>query len=462
MQPTDKRKPGQSQTRKRLEHMSIDERVRKNKAEREQKAQNQHPKPAEAKKPGKKQKSKLSSGKKKAPKKTPKKQKSKFGFFRFFQSSRDVLCPPDLLVVELTVILLVIGLVMVFSASSYRSILENGSAYTYIIKQAVFAVLGLACMLGMIIVPPEILRKVALPALVVFMGLIGYTAFLGEESLGATRWISIAGMRFTPAELAKPCMILVLSDLIKESTKDLYKSRKSLVICAVLLATVALVAKEDLGSGLVIFLGCFATLIVAGLSRKGILAIVGAACLAVVGAVVAEPYRIVRILGFLGLSDSSSGSDYQITQSLYAFGSGGLVGSGLGNSGQKLLYLPGMHTDFIYSVIGEELGLIGAVIVLALFMTLAWRGFWLASRISDNYKSYTVFGIVAMFIIQALINMGVAVGLLPVTGITLPLISYGGTSLLVTLISMGIVLNFSRFADKQSSRKSVRRKRNRE
>lgn len=189
----------------------------------------------------------------------------------------------------------------------------------------------------------------------------------------------------------------------------------------------------------------------------------GAAAAAGVAAIAVAPYRLQRILGFLsqGDTDASSGSTYQITQSLYAFGSGGLTGRGLGNSGQKLLYLPGMHTDFIFSVIGEELGLVGATIVLILFMTLAWRGFWLASRIVDNFKSYTVFGIVAVFIIQALINMGVAAGILPVTGITLPLISYGGTSLFVTLASIGIVLNFSRFADKRGTEKGNRRKKRR-
>lgn len=442
--------------------MSIDERARRNRAQRQQEAQTLQSGPKEDRKPQKVRKSRLSLKKSTGRKTAPKKQKSSFGIFRFFRSSRDVLCPPDLMIMELTVILLVIGLIMVFSASSYRSILENGSAYTYIKKQAAFAVLGLAAMLGITIVPPEVLRKLALPALILFTALIGYTAFFGEESLGATRWISIAGMRFTPAEFAKPCMILVLCDQIKDSVKDLYKDQNHLMISALLIITVALVTKEDLGSGIVIFLGCFATMIVGGLSRRGVLGFIAAAGLAVVGAVIAEPYRMVRILGFLGLADSSSGSGYQITQSLYAFGSGGLVGRGLGNSGQKLLYLPGMHTDFIYSVIGEELGLVGAIMVLMLFMTLAWRGFWLASRISDSFKSYSVFGIVAIFIIQALINMGVAVGLLPVTGITLPLISYGGTSLLVTLVSIGIVLNFSRFADKRSTQTSIGRKRNRE
>ena len=161
-------------------------------------------------------------------------------------------------------------------------------------------------------------------------------------------------------------------------------------------------------------------------------------------------------MGFLSQTeaDAASGSAYQLVQSLYAFGSGGLFGVGLGNSGQKLLYLPGMHTDFIYSVIGEELGIIGALLVLGLFLAFAWRGFWIATHIEDSYKSYLAFGCTSIITVQALINMGVAVGVLPVTGITLPFISYGGTSLIITLSIVGILLNMSRYADKDKPRKS--------
>lgn len=373
---------------------------------------------------------------------------------QLFPSNKDILSAPDSLVLEVTLIILAIGLVMVFSASSYRSLLENGSAFTYLIRQSVYAFLGIVALLVVTRIEPRAISAMAFPILLVVIALIAYTAFNGEETLGATRWISIGGIRFTPAEFAKPVIVLCLADLIQYNPADIIKSRHHLGIFALLVITLGLIVKEDLGSGLTIFGGCFAMLIVAGISKRTIFATMGAGVLFAVGAVILEPYRLQRIFGFLnqGSADAASGSAYQLTQSLYAFGSGGLIGVGIGNSGQKLLYLPGMHTDFIYSVIGEELGLIGAVLVLILFMTFAWRGFWLAWRIEDNYKSYVAFGITAMIVVQALINMGVAVGVLPVTGITLPLISYGGTSVLITLISIGLLLNMSRFADKKNKR----------
>ncbi len=371
-----------------------------------------------------------------------------------FPSNREILSAPDSLLLEVTLIILAIGLVMVFSASSYRSLLENGSAFSYLIRQGVYAFLGVIALLFVTRIEPKTISAAAFPLLIVFSVLIAYTVFNGEESLGATRWITIAGVRFTPAEFAKPLFVLCLSDMIKQNPGDIIKGKNNIGMTFVLLATLVLIVVEDLGSGLVIFGGCFAMFIIAGISKNWIFGTFGTGLGFAVLAVIAEPYRLQRIFGFLnqGSADVANGSAYQLTQSLYAFGSGGLLGVGIGNSGQKLLYLPGMHTDFIYSVIGEELGLIGALLVLVLFMTFAWRGFWLSWRIEDNYKSYVAFGITAMVTVQALINMGVAVGVLPITGITLPLISYGGTSVMITLISVGLLLNMSRFADKKNKR----------
>lgn len=345
---------------------------------------------------------------------------------------------------------------MVFSASSYRSLLENGNAYSYFIRQLAYGVMGVFAMLFIMNISPEWFRRIAPAALCVVTVLVIYTIFNGEESLGATRWVTIAGIRFTPSEFAKPLMVICTADLIKDSVYDVKKDRGNIMIFAVMLIALLAIASEDLGSALAIFGGCFSMFIVAGLSKKGMLAVVGAGLLGVVAACIQEPYRLQRILGFLSQTeaDAVSGSAYQLVQSLYAFGSGGLFGVGLGNSGQKLLYLPGMHTDFIYSVIGEELGIIGALLVLGLFMAFAWRGFWIAAHIEDSYKSYLAFGCTSIIIVQALINMGVAVGVLPVTGITLPFISYGGTSLVITLIIVGILLNMSRFVAKDKPRKN--------
>lgn len=363
---------------------------------------------------------------------------------------------PDFLIFDIVVVLVAIGVIMVFSASSYRSLLEYGSAYSYFIRQLAYAVLGVFGMLFIMNVSPEWFRRLAPAALCVVVALVIYTIFNGEETLGATRWVTIAGIRFTPSEFAKPLMVICTADLIKNDVRDINKDRGNLMIFALMVIALVAIASEDLGSALAIFGGCFSMFIVAGLSKKGILAVIGVGILGFIAACIQEPYRLHRILGFLSQTeaDAASGSAYQLVQSLYAFGSGGLFGVGLGNSGQKLLYLPGMHTDFIYSVIGEELGIIGALLVLGLFMAFAWRGFWIATHIEDSYKSYLAFGCTSIITVQALINMGVAVGIMPVTGITLPFISYGGTSLVITLAIVGILLNMSRYADKDKPRRN--------
>lgn len=398
----------------------------------------------------------------KAPVRKKSKKKKKFkvpGIFeRWMPEDTSALGAPDFLVLEIAAVLLVIGLIMVFSASSYRSLLENGSAFGYFIPQVEFAVLGIVVMVIMILMAPEIFYKLAPYALLVVFALLVYTLFNGEETLGAVRWITIAGIRFTPSELAKPLMVICAASLLRNGAEDvrvMLADRNSFLVFVLMIATLGIIAKEDLGSALAIFGGCFAMFIVAGLPKRWITGVLGLGLGVVVVYCIIEPYRIQRILGFLNQTDAdaASGSAYQLVQSLYAFGSGGLFGVGLGNSGQKLLYLPGMHTDFIYSVIGEELGIIGALFVLALFMVFAWRGFWLATRIEDTTRSYLCFGATAIITVQALINMGVAVGVLPVTGITLPFISYGGTSLVVTLIIVGLIVNMSRYADKSKTAK---------
>lgn len=396
------------------------------------------------------------SPKKKKKQKTKTKGPSLIG--RFLAKNRTTHGSPDFLIIDIVALLVAIGLIMVFSASSYRSLLEYGSAYSYFIRQTIFAVLGVFGMFFIMNISPEWFRRLAPAALCVVVVLVIYTIFNGEETLGATRWVTIAGIRFTPSELAKPLMIICTADLIKDHVYDVKKDRGNIFIFVLMLVALVAIASEDLGSALAIFGGCFSMFIVAGLSKKGILCVIGAGLAGVAAACIQEPYRIHRILGFLSQTeaDAASGSAYQLVQSLYAFGSGGLFGVGLGNSGQKLLYLPGMHTDFIYSVIGEELGIIGALLVLGLFMAFAWRGFWIATHIEDSYKSYLAFGCTSIITVQALINMGVAVGVLPVTGITLPFISYGGTSLAITLAIVGVLLNMSRFADKDKTRRSKR------
>ncbi|MEE0434506.1 MAG: putative peptidoglycan glycosyltransferase FtsW [Peptococcaceae bacterium] len=400
--------------------------------------------------------SKPQAKQKKTAKKKPMVQVKKNGLInKCFVFNQPGVGAPDYLLIEIFAVLLVIGLVMVFSASSYRSLLESGNVYSYFLTQAVSAVIGIIAATFIIFVNPTIFQKLAPFFLFGVLLLVLFTMFVaGEETLGATRWVTILGVRFTPSELAKPFMIICAADLVKNSPYDVVKSRNNFIVFAMMVVTLACIAIEDLGSALAILGGCFAVFIVAGLSKRWIAGVCAAGLAFVFIYCCLEPYRWQRIFGFLNQAnaDAADGTAYQLTQSLYAFGSGGLFGVGLGNSGQKLLYLPGMHTDFIYSVIGEELGLVGALLVLGLFLALAWRGFIIATRISDPFKSYLAFGAASILVVQALINMGVAVGVVPVTGITLPFISYGGTSLLVSLAIAGVLLNMSRYADNSKRR----------
>lgn len=396
------------------------------------------------------------SSKKRKKQKAPSKPKKPGLLDAILVRGNAVAGAPDYFIMEVVAVLLAIGLVMVFSASSYRSLLENGNTYSYFIRQTASAVIGIAAAFVVMLLKPGIFQKVAPACLVLVFILLLFTLFAGEESLGATRWVTIAGVRFQPSEMAKPLMVICTADLVKNGPTDFAKDRNGIVTFLMLVATFGVIALEDLGSAMAIFGGCFAIFIVAGLSKRGIFGVVLAG-FGVVGVYCAmEPYRIQRIFGFINQTDAdaANGSAYQLVQSLYAFGSGQLFGVGLGNSGQKLLYLPGMHTDFIYSVIGEEFGLVGALLVLGLFMAFAWRGFWLATRIDDPFKSYLAFGATAIITVQALINMAVAVGVCPVTGITLPLISYGGTSLVITLMIVGVLLNMSRYADKTKKKRA--------
>ena len=435
---------------------TIQERAEKHRIENEHKyKQETHGQSVNNQRPKKKEPNQRTA----APKKSSSKSKKSAIKSKLFHKDKDIQDGPDFFIVYVVTILVVIGLVMVFSASSYRSLIEYGTAYSYFLRQFVYAIIGLGVMAVVAVISPDIFNKIAPIALFGVLLLVIYTIFNGEESLGATRWVTIGGIRFTPSEFAKPLMVICTADLIKNDPYDIFRGKNNIAVFAMMIVAVIAIASEDLGSAIAIVGGCFFIFCIAGITKRDVVIVMIAGILCVVAACIQEPYRIHRILGFLSQTeaDAASGSAYQLVQSLYAFGSGGLFGVGIGNSGQKLLYLPGMHTDFIFSVIGEELGIIGALLVVALFMIFMWRGFWIAAHIEDTYKSYLAFGCTAIISVQALINMGVAVGLLPVTGITLPFISYGGTSLVMSLLIVGILLNMSRYADKGGKKKRVRR-----
>lgn len=365
---------------------------------------------------------------------------------------------PDFMLLQITMILLAVGLVMVLSASSYEGLLTTKSqdGLHFFKRQLLFAVLGMLGMFFMMAVSNEAVRRFSKYFLGLFIILILVAMVFSDSAYGAQRWIELKGVKFNPSDFAKPFVIVVYANYLENVYNRLNQMSAYIKAFGLMILLPTIVAVEDLGTAIVFFGGLFAMLIVAGAPRRFTLPTVGIGLIAFAIAVIAKPYRLTRITSFLNpfREDLNDAGSYQLQQSLYAFGDGGFFGVGLGNGGQKMSHLFASHTDFIYSIIGEELGFIGAFCVLALFVAFTWRGFWISMRIRDFYKSIVVFGLTAFIGGQALINMGVAIGVLPVTGITLPFISYGGSSLLVSLAMVGYILNLSRYMERNKKRKS--------
>ena len=354
--------------------------------------------------------------------------------------------PADLLLFFITLVLLSIGLIMVLSSSSYDALLTYGDALFYFKRQLIFMFAGFFAMFVMMNIKPEVVKSLAVPVMLICIVMLVLVPFIGVEVNGARRWLGTQSVRFAPAEVAKPVVIVFFAMWLTSLGKKNLQTFKGFLYTLALLAVIpVLVVIEDLGTAIAIAGALVCMMIVAEVPWKYLIGTMGVGFAGVVAMIAVKPYRIKRIMVWLDpFSDPLEGG-YQAVQSLYALGSGGLFGVGLGASRQKLLHLPERHTDFIFSIIGEELGFVGAAFVILLFALFVWRGFHIAMHIDDKFKSLTAFGLTAVIGIQAMINIGVAVGFLPVTGITLPFISYGGTSLIFMLATVGFLLNMSRY-----------------
>lgn len=357
---------------------------------------------------------------------------------------------PDHILFFITMVLITIGLIMVLSASSYDALLSTGDAFFYFKRQILLGLLpGFLAMVFMMNVKPEFVKRMAVPGLLICIVMLVLVLFIGVEAGGAKRWLGTQSVRFAPAEVARPVMIVFFALWLTTLGKKSLQTIRGFLYTGVLMVVIPLlIAVEDLGTAVSLLgaLGCM--LIAAEVPWRYISVCAVGGLGAVAGLIVIEPYRMQRLVSFADPFAAPLDGGYQVVQSLYAIGSGWLFGVGLGNSRQKLLYLPARHTDFIFAIIGEELGFVGATAVILLFCAFIWRGFKLSMNIEDKFKALTTFGLTAAIGIQALINIGVAVGAMPVTGITLPFISYGGTSLAFTMASVGFILNMSRYAKK--------------
>ena len=357
----------------------------------------------------------------------------------------------DLPFLLLTLLLLAVGLVMLYSASSAQSLYDTGYTVStrYLQKQGFCAIIGLGAMWLFSRIPPDFWNRFAWPLYGVSIALLLLVLVAGESVNGAKRWISIAGIQFQPSEVAKFTLIVLFARLTRGFGSDARKFKQGVLGfgAALLGILVPLALEKHLSAIMLMGMVAVVMMFVAGTHPKWLLAGAGAAVLFVVVYVSFMGYAGDRITAWLHPEQDPSDTGYQILQSLYAIGSGGLFGLGFGKSRQKYLYLPFQYNDYIFAVICEELGLVGAVCIIALFAALIVRGYWIALRARDRFSTVFAAGLITLIAIQTILNLGVVTNLLPSTGIALPFFSYGGTALAVNLGEMGIVLSISRQRD---------------
>jgi len=347
------------------------------------------------------------------------------------------------LLLTATMCLVAFGVVMVFSASSSASLLgESGDGAFYLKRTLMFGAFGLIALKLLSIWGLQNLRRITPAILFGAIALLIVTKLIGTSANGAQRWIEMGPVQIQASEVAKVALILYGASLLAERprmTRDLRSMSPFLLIVGAVIALVVL--EPDLGTAMVSAFAAAALLVAAGAKIRHLALIAGALLLVVVIAVLIEPYRMARLTSFISPTADSSGAGFQGMQASIALGSGGIFGVGLGESVQKAFYLPEAHTDMIAAVIGEELGLLGIAVLVGLYMLLGYAGFRTAQKARDRYGRLLAAGLTAMILIQASINLFAVLGLAPLTGVTLPFVSYGNSSLIVTLAAVGLLLN---------------------
>jgi cell division protein FtsW len=361
---------------------------------------------------------------------------------------------PDRQLFIATLALCIVGAVMVFSASAMTAQEQFGNGYIFLIRQLIYAALGIAGMFALMNID---YRKLRQPS-VIFTGLsiaviLLIAVFFLDRSHATHRWIRLGPLSMQPSELAKVAVIFYLAWFLEtRRTPHSFGVNDPLrtllpALGTVLLLVGLILAEPDMGTACMVFFIAAVMLFVAGLSLRYITTAVLVTLPAIYLLIVRVPYRFQRVQAFLTPGSDPQGHGFQLLQSLIAIGSGGFTGVGLMESRQKLFYLPEAHTDFIFAVICEELGFIGAMAVVSLFAVYGWRGLVAAMKAPDDFGRYLGMGITTMVVGQAMINLSVVLGLMPTKGIPLPFISYGGSSLLGMLLATGVLLNISQHAD---------------
>jgi len=342
------------------------------------------------------------------------------------------------------------GVLMVYSASSIWSLEHRGSSYHYLYRQITWAALGLGIMVMAMATDYRHYRKPAVVYGLLGGSALGLVAALASPAVnGAHRWIWLGPFSVQPSEVAKLAVVLLLAYQLSRRRDRIHDLTQTFGPCLVLAGPLIflVVIQPDLGGAAMMALLFGVMFFVAGMPMRMLAALGTAAVVLLAVLVVTQDYRMERVRTFLDPNADPQGSGFQMQQSLLAVSSGGLTGRNLGESRQKLLYLPLPHTDFIYAVIGEELGLVGCLAVLAGFLVVLWRGLRASLLLRDPFGTYLGVGLTVFLVGQAMINLGVVLGLLPTKGLPLPFISYGGSSLIVSLIAAGVLLNMSQFSN---------------
>lgn len=354
----------------------------------------------------------------------------------------------DLWLAGAALTLLLIGLVMVYSASTPIALQKYDNSTHYAIRNAVFALIGLFFMAILSFMSISTIRlgsKTAFWVVIALLFLV-FIPGIGMEGGGARRWINLRVFTLQPSEPFKVCLILYIAHLLALEPQRVRYFKEGLLPLLGLFALGAtlLMAEPDFGATLICGVVVMGIIFIAGMPLAWITAVAAAAIPLAAAGVIMAPYRFRRVTSFLDPWDDPLNSDFQLVQSLLSFGSGGVLGTGLGEGQQKQFYLPESHTDFIFAVIGEELGLFWILLIIALFALLIWRAMRIAKLTEDLFIRLATVGLTLLIASQAIANMAVVMGLLPPKGLTLPLVSYGGSSMVITLSAIGLLLAFSR------------------
>jgi cell division protein FtsW len=358
----------------------------------------------------------------------------------------------DFTLIAAICICVVFGSFMVFSSSSVIADVKWTSPYKFFLRQLLWVTFGFAAMfVTSFLINYKFYKRYAKWIYLFAFVLVTAVLFAGLLRLGAKRWLQVGYFTLQPSELAKIALVIAIADFISRK-KELVKEWKGLIAPGfiILLMLFPIAIEPDLGTPILVAGVCFAMLFCAGMKMNAVFAVGLAVVLLMAEEIMRKPYRLTRVKDYLASFVNIDASSYQVKQSLNALGSGGFFGKGLGKSEMKLMYLPEAHTDFIFPIIGEELGFLGAILVIAFFMYLFFKGIKMSKNMPDVFSQYLCLGITFLVVFQAVINISVATGVFPAKGLSLPFISFGGTSLIITMATSGILINLSQYKKKRS------------